>query len=235
MDTWNKSKEIRERSIWRVRLFLRREKIFFLIFFPFCIFLCTYHKIVVTVLWVYSVIYFPASRETWLNAASVLLLFRFIWLSAVLTPEASGIFSVPLHHPPPPPNPLCLNPLRYCSRNATDTVLKTQSVCSCMAFCLFMSVPVADGGSLSVPVLQVDVVLGSSEKQLVMTLVKKSVIFLAVKAVLRHRWPSLSADAVRPWRQCPAPLAAPLCLLFPLPRFYSFRSHVLGNNPSRLC
>lgn len=50
-----------------------------------------------------------------------------------------------------------------------------------------MSVPVADGGSLSVPVLQVDVVLGSSEKQLVMTLVKKSVIFLAVKAALRHR------------------------------------------------
>lgn len=51
-------------------------------------------------------------------------------------------------------------------------------------FYLFMSVPVADGGSLSVPVLQVDVVLGSSEKQLVMTLVKKSAIFLAVKAVL---------------------------------------------------
>lgn len=124
----------------------------------------------------YSVIYFPASRETLLNAASVLLLFRFIWLSAVLTPEASGIFSVPLHHPPPPPNPLCLNPLRYCSRNATDTILKTQSIRSCMAFyCfyLFTSVPVADGGSLSLPVLLVDVVLGSSEKQLVMILVKK--------------------------------------------------------------
>lgn len=54
-------------------------------------------------------------------------------------------------------------------------------------FHLFTSVPVAGGGSLSVPVLQVDVVLGSSEKQLVMTLVKKSVIFLAVKAALRHR------------------------------------------------
>lgn len=40
-----------------------------------------------------------------------------------------------------------------------------------------MSVPVADGGSLSVPVLQVDVVLGSSEKQFVMTLVKRVLSF----------------------------------------------------------
>lgn len=145
-----------------------------------------------------------------------------------------------MHHPPPPPNPLCLNSLGYWRANATDTILKIGFIYNFIAFCcvyLFMSILVANGSSLSVPVLLVGVALSCSlgHTSSLLWLLFKECYLSCSEGYAPTPLTFIICGYSRTQTSACSPVGSSLCLLFPLPIFYSFVSHVFGNNLPCLC